>query len=305
MEGEKPVQIQKLVQRSAAPKAPVRQYKCTECGLVTTDQKRLIMHVLEHRRSESQDPNAKPKHTVVRNQGTVGQYKCMLCEYYTDTQRTLKAHMWKHSGHQGLQYPTFQNGPLSVYDDTPLAAKNFVKVTTQNSVHTVPVNIREPVSPVKIQAPHSELIIKNSIVVSNNTDVSVAETNEVSKVTTSPRVIVQSVSQPQNIGAALYQRSLSSHENSATSDEEMTTSDGTKQSLADKIVEVSSEDPLDVMTAVCEAVERQPVEATSTQETVHLDTDNYSATEKTAATLLSLLRQGEILSNNLTMSVVC
>lgn len=252
-----------------------KQYKCTECGLIDTDQQRLAEHMLLHM--------DKFKHTVVKNQGIVGQYKCSLCEYYTDTQRTLKAHMWKHSGHQGLQYPTFQNGPLSIYDGTPLAAKNFVNV------------IKPPIGSVTnvLDFETGKILHENNSKKSgskmlnshnnngNNMPVSQTAASRQSPLCP-PRVIVQTIAQADNIGSAIYQRTMSSQEhNSSVSDEETTTA------YHPAATKASANDPLQVMTAVCETVERQPT--TMEQE----GNDGYSATEKTAATLLSLLRQGK------------
>lgn len=52
-----------------------------------------------------------------------GRFKCTLCGYTCEHQRTIKAHIWKHSGNKNIDYPMFQNGPLSVYDDESLPAR--------------------------------------------------------------------------------------------------------------------------------------------------------------------------------------
>lgn len=48
---------------------------------------------------------------------TSGRFRCTLCGYTCEYQRTIKAHIWKHSGNKNINYPMFQNGPLSVYED--------------------------------------------------------------------------------------------------------------------------------------------------------------------------------------------
>ena len=112
-----------------------------------------------------------------------------------------------------------------------------------------------------------------------------------------PRVIVQTIGQADNISSAIYQRSLSNSQehNSSISDEEMNTS-STADIVSQPAAAAAVDDPLQVMTAVCESVERQPTageNAVGSNETAK-DSDGYSATEKTAATLLSLLRQGRV-----------
>ena len=44
-------------------------------------------------------------------------FQCTICGYTCELQRTIKAHIWKHSGHRDVDYPMFQNGPLSIYED--------------------------------------------------------------------------------------------------------------------------------------------------------------------------------------------
>ena len=68
---------------------------------------------------------------------TVGKFKCTLCGYSCDQQRTIKAHIWKHSGNKNIDYPMFQNGPLSVYDDElPTRVErneNVIEIITSSS----------------------------------------------------------------------------------------------------------------------------------------------------------------------------
>lgn len=40
-------------------------------------------------------------------------FRCIICGYHCEFQRTIKAHIWKHSGHQSIEYPTFDH-PSSI-----------------------------------------------------------------------------------------------------------------------------------------------------------------------------------------------
>ncbi|XP_060084574.1 uncharacterized protein LOC132563840 [Ylistrum balloti] len=55
-------------------------------------------------------------------------YLCTICGYSCEFQRTIKAHIWKHSGNQDIEYPMFQNGPLSIYD-SDVESKSCVNLT--------------------------------------------------------------------------------------------------------------------------------------------------------------------------------
>ena len=77
---------------------------------------------------------------------SAGRFKCTLCGYTCEYQRTIKAHIWKHSGNKNVDYPMFQNGPLSVYEDEslplrPPAVESSVAPTARNiqMVHSVPM----------------------------------------------------------------------------------------------------------------------------------------------------------------------
>ena len=136
-------------------------YRCHQCEFQCDQAKLLITHMLKHKPNYGQNvilvksdscgkstvipsenkashskytPTSIPErqHNInesshpVTNQTYIYDesnkwYQCTLCGYSTDHQRTIKAHIWKHSGHKDLDYPMFQNGPLSVYDDTPMS----------------------------------------------------------------------------------------------------------------------------------------------------------------------------------------
>lgn len=217
-------------------------------------------------------------------------YICSICNYYCDTQRTLKAHMWKHSGHKNLQYPIFQNGPLSVYDDTPLAAKNFMnKISGTKESDNV-----------DCQSECAD--VTKSVAVAKRSKLVQCDMAE-----PAPKVIVQKLRQSSDINTAIYDRTLGSVEWQLTFDEEAqamataaTTNDSCDLSMAadhslHTQVVAPSADPLTVMTAVCEAVKRNEVTSQQADAIPRVNSNCYSATEKTAATLLSLLRQGMVM----------
>jgi len=66
---------------------------------------------------------------------TAGRFRCTICGYTCEFQRTIKAHIWKHSGNKQIDYPMFQNGPLSVYDDQIVVDMN--KPFEENMSHSV------------------------------------------------------------------------------------------------------------------------------------------------------------------------
>ncbi len=120
-------------------------YKCSECSFTCTDAYPFITHMLSHKpkhplpnvrdttnptltdercRNSYKTPSVsiegKEENPSFTHDLLVGMYHCTICGYTCEHQRTIKAHIWKHSGHQDIDYPMFQNGPLSVYDDTPI-----------------------------------------------------------------------------------------------------------------------------------------------------------------------------------------
>ncbi|CAG5115596.1 unnamed protein product [Candidula unifasciata] len=50
-------------------------------------------------------------------------FRCIICGYHCEFQRTIKAHIWKHSGHQSIEYPTF---------DHPGSTKTILGPTTNH-----------------------------------------------------------------------------------------------------------------------------------------------------------------------------
>ena len=124
----------------------VGHYRCVQCNYTNSEAYPFITHILSHKpkvpltqalqeegdqakvSSPTEDAGCAgataPGTTMPRQRFTHdasnGMYRCAICNYTCEFQRTIKAHIWKHSGHKDIDYPMFQNGPLSVYDDTPV-----------------------------------------------------------------------------------------------------------------------------------------------------------------------------------------
>ena len=194
-----------------------------------------------------------------------GLYHCNICRYYCDTQRTIKAHMWRHSGHKNLQYPTFQNGPLSVYDGTPLAASHFINKNNNkvSSTQKVAGLMLTEASTPSIKAP---AVTDATPIITTHSTVTTTAVAGVTTTSSNPRVIVESV----NDGS---ERACLMPVSQATSPE----------------IELSSPPPL--TRPILPVVETCTVTTAPTERKEVIA--SRSATEESAATLLSLLRQGE------------
>ncbi|CAL1535256.1 unnamed protein product [Lymnaea stagnalis] len=118
-------------------------YQCTSCSFTSSDNSVFIKHMLAHKTQEKQqqrvtsalEPNqdqklnladtkfcsslgTKPTTPASQDQGSdssvpfyydkaASRFRCVICGYHCEFQRTIKAHIWKHSGHQNIEYPTF------------------------------------------------------------------------------------------------------------------------------------------------------------------------------------------------------
>lgn len=263
--------------------------KCHQCGYTNPNYKDLILHIVSHkgRKSEvakeheindkkkSKSKDASP--TSEQQSYTFSEdnmYVCNFCGYECDLQRTIKAHMWKHSGHKNLEYPTFQNGPLSVYDGTILSAKNFMsmdRASLRAMFKSQSANFNKDVDK-KI---HTESK-GNPEDKSYNHDVnetSNVELGDGGKPEDFPRVIVQRI----DSSDAMTNVPSSSCASTNTSVEHSTTIAGAKITIADANaaseatnpdstttatgLEKTEDNPLQVMTAVCAALNKQAVES--------------------------------------------
>ena len=102
-------------------------YVCTSCRYSCKEAVQFIAHMLSHAPTNASKNKSVKRQANENNEDTLeqgfmrdkvdGLYCCLICGYACDHQRTIKAHIWKHSGHKDINYPTFQNGPLSMYEE--------------------------------------------------------------------------------------------------------------------------------------------------------------------------------------------
>ena len=122
-------------------------YNCAECHFICEQASTFMEHLTQtHKEQQSSDADANMPSVnlnmalstetekssdiyvhVRTNDSGLSLFKCLICGYFCEHQRTIKSHIWKHSGHKKLDYPIFQNGPLSVYDQrTPLGKTSLI-----------------------------------------------------------------------------------------------------------------------------------------------------------------------------------
>ncbi|CAH1778724.1 unnamed protein product [Owenia fusiformis] len=112
------------------------EYLCGDCSFKSTQVYPFITHMLSHKPKLPASPVSSgapapstTKCTMAKENtskafsfnATIGMFYCRVCGYQCESQRTIKSHIWKHTGHKDIDYPMFQNGPLSIYEGTPLA----------------------------------------------------------------------------------------------------------------------------------------------------------------------------------------
>ena len=81
----------------------------------TIDKQKVVYYVSPIEKQSTTAKNV--KNAGFTHDSNAGRFRCTLCGYTCEYQRTIKAHVWKHSGNKDIEYPMFQNGPLSIYDD--------------------------------------------------------------------------------------------------------------------------------------------------------------------------------------------
>lgn len=126
-------------------------YKCVECNVVCQKARQFLQHVTSCHQGAASIGDAQK--VIESQQGSGGEsrvvatpnflydpaaglYRCTLCCYTCEHQRTIKGHIWKHSGHKDIDYPMFQNGPISIYDDTPIGQAMLVRKDNAVAVKT-------------------------------------------------------------------------------------------------------------------------------------------------------------------------
>ena len=140
-EQKKPVVLLESKPKAKQDSASSFAYKCSQCAYTCKEAHTFINHMMKHKEEEKTasppDPSAPPQPHIPgakpvpprdNEPGSRGWYQCTICGYLGQ-QRTIKAHIWKHSGHKDVSYPMFQNGPISMYDETPIGTK---RLTNEN-----------------------------------------------------------------------------------------------------------------------------------------------------------------------------
>ena len=127
-------------------------YNCSECNFVCQQASKFMEHLTEHKHGGHKSGDSNYLLVGRRQEGSVGTaqsapmkdmlqenytkvqmsnmclFKCLICGYFCEHQRSIKSHIWKHSGHKDIDYPIFQNGPLSVYDkNTPVGTVEMMQ----------------------------------------------------------------------------------------------------------------------------------------------------------------------------------
>ncbi|XP_064611153.1 zinc finger protein 507-like [Liolophura sinensis] len=162
----------KLEQTPVKEQAANTAFKCGECFHETTEAYKFIAHMLTHKaspksgkaaavvttsnsvlvstesvketpasagQSRYNDIVSSSESSGFTHDKSVGRFCCNICGYTCDHQRTIKAHVWKHSGHKDIDYPMFQNGPMSIYDD--ITQENCSKMVTNPPSASVKVEV--------------------------------------------------------------------------------------------------------------------------------------------------------------------
>lgn len=109
--------------------SPILSHQGTVSSTVDTDQDGVSF--------EANPKNQNSENLPFVYNSASSKFKCTVCGYTCDYQRTIKAHIWKHSGNKNIDYPMFQNGPLSIYEGSP-AAESEKPPVNHNASITVP-----------------------------------------------------------------------------------------------------------------------------------------------------------------------
>ena len=188
------------------------RYKCVQCNFTSSDAYPFITHILSHKpkvpltqalqeegdhpKSSSpldDTPSARPAlpgaapRQHFTHDATNGMYRCAICNYTCEYQRTIKAHIWKHSGHKDIDYPMFQNGPLSVYDDTPVGMSILLSSKAPVShVVSSAVSSKAPVSYV-VSSAVSSSVMSSSLTHENRSSKRIANVTTARLINIAPR----------------------------------------------------------------------------------------------------------------------
>ncbi|KAK3579005.1 hypothetical protein CHS0354_034802 [Potamilus streckersoni] len=116
-----------------------------------------------------------PTNVGFTHDSSAGRFRCTICGYTCEYQRTIKAHIWKHSGHKNIDYPMFQNGPLSIYEDTSLTRNEENKLEPVKNGSVVEFKVSEQRPPNqgnKSEAGETESVAASPIIVYEQSKIS-------------------------------------------------------------------------------------------------------------------------------------
>ncbi|XP_050398730.1 zinc finger protein 507 [Patella vulgata] len=143
-------------------------YKCTECAFVSVEATAFIHHMLIHKTEAkkkkealnvfnikpiSKENTCKTGNAPFIHDERTGRFVCTICGYACEYQRTIKSHIWKHSGNKDIDYPMFQNGPLSVYEENVNRNQLDVGVEQLQEKETTNLTVKDEAKPVEESVP--------------------------------------------------------------------------------------------------------------------------------------------------------
>ena len=108
-----------------------------------TDTKKVVYYITP----VSKQDTLMTSNPGISHDSTAGRFRCTICGYTCEYQRTIKAHIWKHSGNKNVEYPMFQNGPLSIYEGEMYPrVEEFSEETVKSPVKFVKEDVHVPIS---------------------------------------------------------------------------------------------------------------------------------------------------------------
>lgn len=137
------IQQQEKIQRQAGTK---QTQSLDSKGI---PQKTSMKNVVYYITPVSKQNTSKNLHAGITHDSSAGRFRCTICGYTCEYQRTIKAHIWKHSGNKDVEYPMFQNGPLSIYEGDQMVNPDAVNVfyNADNIAETQGKELKEQLHP--------------------------------------------------------------------------------------------------------------------------------------------------------------
>ena len=133
-----------------------------------TDMKKVVYYITP----VSKQDTLKTSNSGIAHDSNAGRFRCTICGYTCEYQRTIKAHIWKHSGNKNVEYPMFQNGPLSIYEgdlypkinpsNTEEPDESSAKIVREEVSGPVINLVPEPAPPIQ-NAEHEDLTVAESV----------------------------------------------------------------------------------------------------------------------------------------------